>query len=155
MRTLSDDAVASQNAEQTDKVWITLVTIEHDDLDAPIRVCDNNEAVISNGETFLPYAFELDLAGEDGDRQTVARIKIDNTEKEIVEAIRAITTPPDVTLQIVLDSDPDTVEVQQSGLKLRGVRFDVGGVEGDLVFEAVAVEPIATTMNPAMFPAMF
>lgn len=153
-RTLSSAAQAAILDEESDEVSLHLVTIEHDDLDAPIRIVDNIEDITSNGETFVGLPFRLELPDE-GDRPGEARITVDNVDRRIAEAVRSITTPPSVTIQVVLASQPDTLELELSGMTLRDVTIDAGAVTGYLRFEDLSVEPIAEAITPSKFPGLF
>jgi len=154
-RTLSTTAVASQNAENTDQVWLTAVTIAHDSLAEPIRVVDNTENIISNGNIFVAWDFTLQLPGEDPDNPVSASISIGNIDPEIIKSLRAISSPPTVTIQILLGDSPDVIEIEFSGLILRNATYDANQITGELRFEELLTEPIATTLTPAMFPGMF
>lgn len=153
-RTLSPAMTAAIAAESTDECPLMLVTIAHDDLDAPIRVVNNIENITSNGETFIGLPFAIELPDE-GDRPGEARISVDNVNRAIAEAVRSISTPPDVTIQVILASQPDTIDLELTGLKMRDVTMDASAVTGYLRFEELTVEPVAATMTPSRFPALF
>lgn len=154
-RSLSSTAIASANAQQTDEVWLVLLTIAHASLATPIRVVNNNESIVSRGQTYQWFPFEIELPGEDVDSPSRARLRIDNVDRTIVNTIRSISTPPTVTLEVVLASAPDVVEVSFSGLSLREVDYDAMSVTGELVFESIFTEPVTLTMTPARFPGLF
>jgi hypothetical protein len=151
-RALSSTAIASQNAEATGEAWLILVTIAHASMAAPIRVVANNENITSNGELFVAWDFDIVLPGED---PAQARLSIGNIDPLIVRALREISGPPSVTVQVVLSSDYDAVEVEFAGLVLRQAGYDPGTISGELVFEEILTEPVATTLTPAMFPGMY
>lgn len=155
MRTLSPQAVLSTTAAETDEVWLALVTIDHPSLPAPIRLANNIEDVTSRGETFIACAFNLLLPGEDPESQVVARLQIGNVDRQIVIALRGLTSPPVFTIEVILASSPDYVELSLPDLVLRSASYDAEKVTGELVFESIYVEPIAVTMTPARFPGMF
>ncbi len=155
MRTLSAPAVASQNAENTAEVWLPLVTISHPALAEPIRVVGNNENITSNGNLFVAYDFKIVLPGEDPDNPAAAQLDIDNVDRVIVQTLREIDSPPMVVIQVILASSPDLVEIEFAGLVLRNATYDAMRVTGDLVFEEILTEPIATTLTPDKFPGMF
>lgn len=155
MRSLSPTAVASVHAEETDEVWLYLVRIDHDDLATPIRVVSNMEDIVSNGETFVGVPFELTLPDETPDGPGEARLRIDNVDRVIVNTVRLIQTPPTVRIQVVLASDPDTIECELDNLTLRDATWDASFVEGRLRFEDLVVEPVAEIITPARFPGLF
>lgn len=154
-RSLSATAVASMMDETTDEVWLPLVTISHSDLAAPIRVVANYENIVSRGNTFIAYPFDLELPGQADDSPGEARLRIDNVDKQIVEAIRTITGPPSVLIEVIMASAPDTVEIAIGSMTLRDVSYDVAAVEGVLRFEDITVEPVGAIITPERFPAIF
>lgn len=155
MRTLSPAALLAGNAQQTGEVYLVLLTISHPNIAQPIRVVNNNENVTSRGDLFVAFPFEIDLPGEDSDNPPLARLRIDNVDRMIVNSIRQIDSPPSVTIEVVLASQPNTVEVSFDSLVMRNVGYDAAVVTGELVFEQIVVEPVATTMTPAKFPGLF
>lgn len=155
MRTHSDPAITSQNAEATDQVWLTLITLDHDTLSDPIRVCSNNENITSDGHLFVAWEFDILLPGEDPDSPSSARLSIGNIDPLIIRTLREISSPPQITIQVVLAATPNVLEAEFVGLVLRNASYDAGKISGDLVFEEILTEPVATTMTPAMFPGLF
>lgn len=153
-RTLSSAAVAAINAQESSEVWLVLLTMSNAGM-TTIRVVNNNEDVVSRGNTYQAFPFELELPGEDPDSPSSARLRIDNVDKRIVEAIRSITTPPQITLEVILASQPDTVEISYSDLSLRSVDFDADSVRGELTFESIYSEPVTLTITPNRFPGLF
>jgi len=154
MRTLSNTALAAMNAQQSGEVWLVLLTISNPGIET-IRVVNNNEAIVSRGNTYLAFPFEIELPGQDPDSPSSARLRIDNIDKRIVEAVRSISTPPIITIEVVLASQPDTVEIGYTDLTLRAVEYDVNSVRGELTFESIFSEPVTLTITPNRFPGMF
>ena len=112
MRTISPEARSAAHAEASDKVWLVLLEITATGLSTPIRVANDNVDVIHQGWTFIGYPFEVELPPESQDRPMIARIRIDNTERLIVDEVRTISEPPSVTLRVVLADQPDVIEVE-------------------------------------------
>jgi hypothetical protein len=154
-RSLTSTALASANAQQTDEVWLVLLTIQHNDLEQPIRVVNNTEQIVSRGQTYVGFPFDFELPGEDADSPSKARLRIDNVDRRIVEVVRRISSPPLVTLEVILASAPDTVEFVFSGLTMREIDYDVTSVSGDLLFESIFAEPVTYTMTPSRFPGLY
>jgi len=156
-RTLSSAFVESVNASETDQAFLSLITISHADLSEPIRVTSDSVETVSNGNTFVPFPFQLNLPKDEDDPSGVlAKIKIDAVDRRVVEAIRQISSPPDFDIQIVLSSDPDAVEVDWPNFKLSNVTYDAQTVEADLVLELLEQEPYpGAKFDPARFPGLF
>lgn len=153
-RTLSPAATAALHAQESGEVWLVLLTITNPGI-TTIRVVNNTEDVVSRGNTYLAFPFEIDLPGQDADSPSTARLRIDNVDKRIVEAVRSITTPPVVTLEVVLASQLDTVEISFTNMTMRSVEYDADSVRGQLVFESIFTEPLTYTITPNRFPGLF
>ena len=120
--------------------WLVLLTLEHPELDAPIRVTSDAVATTSNGHTFQPFPFEVTLPDDVEGRAPQAQLRIDNTSQEIIALLRGLTTPPSLTIQIVRSATPDVVEREWSGLEWRSSQYDIGAITGTLTIEDMALE---------------
>ncbi|MFQ5776363.1 MAG: DUF1833 family protein [Kiloniellaceae bacterium] len=153
---LSTTARQALFAQETGEAFIILLTIDHPNLAAPIRVAGDGLDVISRGDTFVAMPFDLSLPEQTEDRPPRARLAIDNVSRDIVKAVRSISSPATVLIEIVLASDPNTVEASLPDFILRDVRYDALVVEGDLDLEDFAAEPYpAAIFSPANFPGLF
>ena len=162
-RTLSPAAVASLTTENTDEVWLVLLTITHPSLADPILIANNNEDVFSTAgpsagvieDRFIGCPFSIELPGEDADEPGTSMISVPNVDREIVVAARSITGSADVVITVVLASSPNTIEVQFPGLSLSEVDWDAATVRGKLRFESIVTEPVTLTITPERFPGLF
>lgn len=155
MQHLSDTAIESINAHVTGEVWLVLLTISHSTLSEPLRFVNNNEDIESRSNTYKAFRFDVALPGQDPESPTKATLRIDNVSREIIKTIRTITSPPTITLEVILASDPDTIEASFQDLTLRNVDYDVTTISGELVFESIFTEPVTYTMTPSRFPGLF
>lgn len=155
MRNLSFKAIESMQATSTDEVWLLLLTIYHSSLSVPIYLVNNNENIVSRGITFIGLPFDVDLPNEDQDAPGAARLTVDNVDRTILDAIRAMDVPPTISIEVVLASQADTVELGMYDLVLRNVSYDATKITGSLQWEDILVEPMALQMTPARFPGMF
>lgn len=150
--TVSDTFKAAMYQQQTDEVLLALIVIAHDDLASPIRVCSNveditqggivydDEGVVTtdagtvtdgSGDTYTAFPFEVELPDPEG----LAILSICNVDRQIVEAIRTIDSPPTVTLSLVLADSPDVVEAGPFEFELTDVTYDALIVSGTLSFD--------------------
>lgn len=143
-------------AQETSEAALLLLTIDHDDLAQPIRVTSDAVQTVSNGNTFLAYPFQLTLPDDPDNGFSSAKLTIDNVHRDIVVAIRSISSPPTATIQIVLGSDPDTVYIEFSDFKLADINYDALTVTADLVIDHFIHEPFpGTRFLPSNFPGLF
>jgi hypothetical protein len=136
-RVLSTRAIQEAQALESGDVWLILLTLNHAGLTAPVRVVNNNEEIISNGEKYLAYPFDITLATDDGEHLPQIQLTIDNVERTLVESIRSIAEPPEIDLVLVLASSPDNEEIKISGLTLREVSYDAFTISGTLMAEDI------------------
>lgn len=154
-RSLSTTAKQAIFAQSTSEVFVTLLTLSHTDFAQTIRVAGNWEDVVSNGNTFTAYPFEIDLPGEDDEALSKVDLLITNVDKLIVDEVRSIASPIDLTLEIVLASDPDTIEASFA-MKVRHIEGDAHILKATCNFEDLLNEAFpAHTYTPIDYPALF
>ena len=119
---------------------LILLTISHTSLAQDIRVVNNKVAITSNGLEYLAFPCEIQLPDSKEDSQPSAKLSICNVSREIGLAIKAISTPPTLTITVVRQSTPDIIEAQFAGMRLNNVRYDMLAVTADLEFEDLTRE---------------
>jgi len=156
MRTLSAAAYEAVFSAETNQVFLILIEINHADMASPIRVVNNHQAISSNGQAYVPYAFEFDPPDEREGVVTNAKLIIDNIDRIIVATIRSLSTPPTVTISIVLADTPDSIEAGPVEFKLKNVSYNVETVSGDLIYNDIDNLNIPfDTFNPVDFGGLF
>jgi hypothetical protein len=109
-----------------------------------------------NDGCFLPYPFDLTEPDDVTDEIPQVQITIDNVDRSIVNMLRSLSSPPTVTLEVVLASSPNHVEHGPFTLHLRKADYDALVVNGTLDFgdELETAFP-AHTMTPTTCPGLF
>lgn len=142
--------------QQTDEVPLLILTIAHADLASPIRVVNNTENITSGGNVYVAFPFEIKLPNLSSEDMPRATITICNVDRQIVQAIRSISSKPDITLSLILAGDPNTIEVGPYEFKLSGVSYDAFTVEGTLSYDNFLDEPYpGDKFTPGQFPGLF
>lgn len=155
-RTLSQAARQAINAQETEQVFLLLLTIDHDDLAEPIRVVNNTQDITSRGDPYVAYPFEIALPGEDPESVARVTLRIDNVDRQIVQSLRQVQAPLAVALEVVLASSPDTVEAGPFNMTLVAAEYDALVVTGELAFEDVLNEPFpGHSYIPSEYPGLF
>lgn len=154
--TLSVTALQAALAQQTEQVFLACLTIQHAALADDIRVVNNNEDVERLAGTYLAFPFAIDLPDDQGDQLPAVRLVIDNVSREIMSAIRALESPPTITLEIILASSPDTVEAGPFEMSVREINYNAASISATLGYEDMMNEPFPKdTFGPKSFPALF
>ena len=158
MRNVSNIARQALFAQETDKVFLVLLTIDHSDLSEPIRVVNNtvNIEVPPDGPLYIGYPFLIHMPRDSGDEVSKVRLRIDNVHRDIVYAVRSIDSPPDVEMSIVLAETPNIVEAGPFSFTLKDAKYDALVVEGELSYEDILNEAWpADQFTPSSHPGLF
>jgi len=149
----------------TKEVYTMLMTVAHPSWVDDIRVASDNSVllpdagirgVISRGKEYLFLPFEIELPSQDETGISKCSISIDNVDRIIVAAVRGAVTPPMVTLEVILTSAPDTVEISYTDFRLDRVGWDAFVVTGEISLEYFDAEPFPwARVTPADFPGIF
>lgn len=155
MRDLSDPALAAIYAPRTDEVFLELITISHPDLATPQRLVNDRVDIVSRGETYTAFPFEARLQpSRDGELPTADLVSASTAE--LVDLVRSLEAPPDVAVELIMASSPDTVEQGPFNFTATEASYDATSITLQLAFEALLSEPYPSGIfSPATFPGMF
>ncbi len=145
MRRLSLNARAALDAATTDEIEIVLLTVEHDDLPAPVRLSTDPTERLSIEPLMYgtrsswfgadpatdPYLFVLasaEFPSDLEDTPAAATLVLENVDNEIAQLLRSFTDRPTVHMAVVLASSPDLIEAEFRNLKIVGVDGNAGEV---------------------------
>lgn len=162
------DFLAAANAEESGVFPILLLTVTHPDLAEAIRIStDPTQRIIetdseviygtvSNGDNYLFLPMQIKLPGEQEEGLSAMQIELDNVSRDLTAIIRSISTPPSVNVDIVLNSDVDTVLASWPEFLMVNVKTTAQSISASLTLETLVREPYpAGTFNPSEFPGCF
>lgn len=139
-RALSAEMIRAVNGRETSELFVVLLTISHPSIDPPIRVVSNTEDVVSRGETFIGFPFDITLP-DDVQQASHATLKLQNVDTRIGRAIDAIEDPASLTIEVIRWSAPDVVEISYPNFMLRNVQGDVMEITGEIGLDDYSMEP--------------
>ena len=183
-RTLSSKALAALLAQQTEKVFLTLLDISHSKFASTFHFVDNPIPIIANGYIYEPFPFALTLPDDNAERAPQARLVVGNVTREIMDEIRSVGGSERIRVgfhilmsgqvttefllletgdflllengdKLVLD-EPVEVIASYSNYELRNIGFDALTIQGDLILGDFLTEPFPPDrFTPNLFPALF
>ena len=158
-RSTSSVFKAMTNAQETKEVLLALVTIAHDNIvGGPLRFVQDLQDLTSNGNVYTAFPFQITLPSESDEGPAKVRLVIDNIDRSIMQTIRSLapTSPPSVSVDLVVASQPDTIEVSMPNMTLRNVSGDAFTIEGDLNVDEDDLIPFPEgIITPQDFPGAF
>lgn len=155
-RSLSSAALQAIFAQETGEAVFFLVTIDHSTWGTPVRMVNNNENIVSGGNTYYAFPVDIQLPNDTAEQMPRTKLKVCNVDREIIAALRALSTKPTVTLSIIFSSTPNTIEAGPFNMRLENYSYDAETVTGDLILEDILNEPFPQgTFNPGEYPGLF
>ena len=157
-RAVSAPFLSAAMAQETSEGLVILLTISHADIAVPIRVSSTLESFLSNGQTYIPNQFLVNMPTDDAETLDELELQVQNVVREIVAGVRIITpgsAPPQVVMRVVTVSQPDEVEVGPLTFSLRSVQYTRQVVTGTLGYAPIFDRSYPSTiMGPTNFSGM-
>ncbi len=156
-RNVSEAAVRAMFSQQTDEVFLCRLKIDHADWDDPLLFINDRVNHTDSGlDEWIGFPFVISLPDDREDEIPLAQLSIDNVDRQIVEAIRGLTTPATMTLWIVLASDIDDVIAGPYEFSFNAAGWDSMTVSGSLEFEPILnMKWPQHTFNSITTPGLF
>jgi hypothetical protein len=136
---------------------VYLLEISHAALAVPVRVVRDTQDLVSNGNTFIALAFEIQLPSDIEGRLPRVPIRIDNIGRELTQWLDASNGGQGATARVmqVMRDDPDTLEYDVT-LDLLNVKQNGAFVTGELGYEnTLALPALVASYRPDNTPAIF
>jgi hypothetical protein len=155
-RTISSNAREQvQFTEMTD-VLLVLLEIDHDDLTTPIRIVNNNQNITYETNTYYASNFEFGPPTQEAGEISSATLSFSNIDRTLITSLRSISTPPEITVNIVFSGD--TTVVKEAGpwvFYLQDISYNVNTITGTLAYRFSPKKKASTIiMNYNEFPSM-
>lgn len=164
-RNLSETFKAAVNAQQTEEVFIILLTIDHPDFTDPIRLANDPfqdlpvagvPGVESRGEEYVYLPFTISLPSQDDTGIGKASLSIDNISRELLAAVKTTTSDVSLIIEVVLSSDVDNVEISSPNFKLERIKYDALTITADVSLDYFELEPYPSgRFTPSDWPGIF
>ncbi len=152
---LSPALLAQLYAQESDVPFLMLVTLTHPSF-TTVRLVNNSEDIVSNGQTFTAFPMNIRLPADDGETTREVSIEFDNVSRELIDELRTVTTPIEVKVEMILASNPDDIQVTLDELKMRNVTYNKSRVSARLYLDSfLNVELTSEKYSPKLYPGLF
>lgn len=106
-------------ARSSGLVAVDLLTVNHPTLATPFRlVSPRHTSLSSNGSTFFPTRFDLELGTEQSDSFQGLRVIIDASGGLLLASLQTLKVSVTVTYQMVFEDSPDDILIEMADLVL-------------------------------------
>lgn len=167
-RTLSAAALRTVLSTESSDDLMVLVTLTGGGINVPIRLSDNYTqrisetadevlyGTVSRGNNYIFLPLEITMPSQESGALPRASIVLHDVTRYVLPHLRQLTGPPNVTLEVVLTSQPDIVEASFTGLKLGSISYNKDTISADLIVDGLEREPFPChSFLPSSFPGLF
>ncbi len=173
MRRVSLNARAALEEASSPEVEVVLLTVEHPELPAPVRLSTDPTERLSIDPLLYgtrsswsgadpqtdPYLFILasaEFPSDLEDAPAAATLVLENVDNEIAHLLRSFTDRPVVHMAVVLASSPDLVEAEYRNLNIIGVDGNAGEVSISISRAPIEEESVPMDrFTKDRFPGLF
>lgn len=156
-RNFTDKLKANLIRTSVNESPIVLIEISNPLLTNPIRIVNDYEDVVSNGQTYAACMFDVALPEEREKEMPTASIAIDNISRELTRFFEQLQGGPDTKIRFmqILRSDPDVIEYNIF-MDLINVSVNPFRLTGKLSFDNLANKQGMTRIfNKVTAPGLF
>jgi len=154
-RNLSDIVKTQMLAQETDAAFWILLELSHASLSTPLRFCTNNETINRLGVDWYPSFFDVNLPSEQPEQLPKVTLTIENIDRTLIDALRALDTPLAVKLYVATSADVD-LAVGPFEFTWRDTQYDATTIQASLESEDLLNQRYPKDeFIPSKFPGLF
>lgn len=151
---LSNALKAQLFAQESGDPFLTLVTLQNSAFIA--RLVNNSDDITSRGNQFTAFPMKIRLPVDDGTTTRDVAIDFDNASLELITNLRSVIGNIGITIEMILASDPDTVQVSLDGLLLSNITYNSTKISATIVMDNfLSVAMTSERYTPKNFPGLF
>ena len=157
MNTLSPELLAQIFSQESHDPFLALVTLNHVSFASPIRLVNNQVNITSRGNVYSAFPFRFTLPVDDGETLRQAVIEFDNVSLDLIDEFRSVNnTTIEVTIELILASIPDIVQMSVEELKIGRINYDSQKVVAELYVDNILQSGLTSEKyTPQNFPGLF
>jgi hypothetical protein len=152
---ISSQLLAQFYGASSNDPLLMLLTLSHPSF-TTLRLVNNTEDVVSRGNTYISFPMTIRTPSDDGESTREALIEFDNSSLELIDELRAVTTPIDAKIEIVLFSELDVVQLSYEELKIKSITYDKNKIGARLYMDDfLNIELPSEKYTPLNYPGLF
>lgn len=153
---LSFEATKAATASETDAVFLTILTIYIDDVEA-LNFVNDKQNLVFNGKTYYAVGFTAVLPDQSSEGQNVCKLEIDNVDLSVYKTIKSAAASHKITCDIsVVLSNQNVYEQGPLHFILRNIQANKSVITGELHDLYMHDRKFTSiTYSPEDFPGMF
>lgn len=151
---ISDALRAQFFAQESDDPFLMLVTLQNPSF--ILRLVNNSSDIVSRTHTFTAFPMKIRLPVDDGETARDIQIDFDNVSLEMIRNIRSVTDSIGVTIEMILASMPDVVQMSIDELSIGNITYNATRITASIVMDNfLSVEMTSERYTPTNFPGLF
>jgi len=157
LRNYTDNAKENLLAVSADEPFLILLEIMHPDLEVPIRIVNDVEAVISRDQEFIGMPFNVTLPDDIRSQIPYAVLEVDNIGRELTTWLEYSRGGQHAKCRLmqILKSDPDQVELDIT-MDLTEMVITNSTVKAKIGFvNVLGQSAVTTTFTPRSAPGLW
>lgn len=154
-REISSVAREQIQSSNVTHVALVLLEIDHPDMAAPIRVVNNNENIVYDGNEYLATSFRFTPPAQEGNELRDASVSISNVDRRFVQTLRSVSSPPTIKAIVVLVGETVEKEAGPWEFILAQANYDADVIQGVLTQRIFFKDRLSTIrVNVNNFPSL-
>ncbi len=149
------DALRAQFfSQESNDPFLILVTFQNPTFVA--RLVNNSADIVSRGNIFTAFPMKIRLPIDDGESTRDIQIDLDNVSLDMINSFRSVTDSIGVTVEMVLASAPDVVQISIDDLSIGNVTYNATKISAQIVMDSfLSVAMTSENYTPTNFPGLF
>ncbi|NCQ54620.1 DUF1833 domain-containing protein [Candidatus Parcubacteria bacterium] len=135
-RNISQNFRNQLNGTEVYDTPLVILSITHESITPQvIRVVNNNQDIIYDGDTYLATSFSFVPPEEEGESLSNAKLTISNIDRRFIALFRTISGSPSITAEIVLVGDNVVREAGPWEFQLSQISYNSRSITGVLSYD--------------------
>lgn len=155
---LSPQLLAQLYAQESSDPFLTLITLSHPSFPQDLRLVNNQENIVSNGNTFQAFPVRIQLPVDDGETVKEVLIEFDNVSLELIDEIRSVSSSEriGVKLEMILASLPNDIQISLEDLYILNITYNATIIQARIgLDDFLSTELTSEVYSPSNFPGIF